>query len=400
MKKVLYIATAFPRFEGDIITPWLLEAVRRIKERGLDVEVFTSSYKGLTNQVLYGIKIYRFRYFFKRFETLTHEETAVDRVKKGLLYKLLVIFYLIFGTIAIIRLTRKRKYDVIHTHWPLPHAIFGYFASKYSHARHILYFHGVELMWVRKELKLLRPFLKWAIRKADAVICNSSHTKARIKDLYDRDVFIIPSGQAAMTGTNVFLNQSRYRKVPNYVLFVGRLVERKGVKYLLEAFAQIANRYPIRLKIVGEGPELSNLVAIAKEKNIIERVDFLGKVNQQELNYYYQNATIFVLPAVVDSKGDTEGLGVVLIEALAYKLPVVASKVGGIVDIIKDRETGLLVPEKDSNALANAIMTLLENPDYARELAEKGYNYVNEKYNWDRIIDQLINVFCGCTKRL
>ncbi|MEO0132277.1 MAG: glycosyltransferase family 4 protein [candidate division WOR-3 bacterium] len=393
--RVLYIATAFPRHEGDIITPWLLEAVRRIKHRGIDVEVFTSSYKGLGEQTLYGIKIYRFRYFFKKFETLTHEETAVDRVKKGFLNKLLVIFYLIFGTRAIIHLTKRKKYDVIHTHWPLPHAIFGYFASKYSHARHVLYFHGVELMWVKKELKILKPFLRWAIRKADAVICNSSHTQARIKEIYDRDVLIIPSGQAAMYDLQAHIVPEHHKPKPEYILFVGRLVERKGVKYLIEAFVRIVDKYPVRLKIIGEGPELPNLIKLAKEKRVSDKVDFLGKVSTQELDSYYRNATLFVLPAIVDTKGDTEGLGVVLIEALTYKLPVVASSVGGIVDIIKDRETGLLVPEKNSAALAEAISVLLEHPDYAMALAEKGYKYVSEKYNWDKIIDQILKVFYG-----
>jgi hypothetical protein len=66
--KVLYIATAFPRFEGDIITPWLVEAIRRLRTKGVDVEVFTSSYKGLLNQRIYGIKVIRFRYFFKKWE--------------------------------------------------------------------------------------------------------------------------------------------------------------------------------------------------------------------------------------------------------------------------------------------------------------------------------------------
>ncbi|MBS4016262.1 MAG: hypothetical protein KGZ86_07525, partial [Candidatus Latescibacteria bacterium] len=104
--KVLYIATAFPRFEGDIITPWLVEVVKRLKVKGIDVELYTSSYKGLASQELFGIKIHRFRYFFKKWEALTHDETAVDRVKKGVLNKLLVPFYMLMGTLQIMRLAR------------------------------------------------------------------------------------------------------------------------------------------------------------------------------------------------------------------------------------------------------------------------------------------------------
>jgi glycosyltransferase involved in cell wall biosynthesis len=99
------------------------------------------------------------------------------------------------------------------------------------------------------------------------------------------------------------------------------------------------------------------------------------------------------LPAIIDAKGDTEGLGVVLIEALTYKLPVIASGVGGIVDVIKDNETGILVPEKDTDALAHALLKVMKNDKYAASLGERGYQFVNEKYNWNKITDQIITLF-------
>jgi glycosyltransferase involved in cell wall biosynthesis len=390
--KVLYIATAFPRFEGDIITPWLVEVVRRLKAKSVNVELYTSSYKGLASQELFGIKIHRFRYFFKKWEALTHDETAVDRVKKGVLNKLLVPFYMLMGTMQIVRLARKNKYDIIHTHWPLPHAVFGYTASKISGAKHILYFHGVELMWVKTELKLLKPFLRWAIRKADAVMCNSSHTAARIKEIYDREVHIIPSGQAAMSDM-ASAEKKHHTIKEKQILFVGRLVERKGVKFLIEAFANMVNQIDSRLNIVGTGPDMDMLKALALEKGVADKVIFLGKVTAQELDWYYQNGDVFVLPAVIDSKGDTEGLGVVLIEALTYKIPVIATNCGGIVDIIKDNQTGVLVPEKNSQALADALTKILSDPNYAQTLAQNGYDYVNTKYNWNTITDQIISLF-------
>lgn len=412
--KVLYIATAFPRFEGDIITPWLLEAVKRLRAKGIDARVFTSSYKGLKSQQISGIPVYRFRYFFKKWESLTHEETAVDRVKKGFLNKLTVIPYMLCGTMSIAIHCLKNKYDIIHTHWPLPHAVFGYVASKTSRAKHILYFHGVELMWVRKELPILKPFLRWAIKSADAVMCNSTHTANRIKEIYNREINIIPSGQSAKPDIEPIKLTAKPSKEKN-ILYVGRLVERKGVKYLIQAFAKISNEIEniettdytdserksvksvksvvTRLSIVGNGPEMDALKKLAEELKVNDKIDFLGKVSAQELDQCYQNADVFVLPAVIDAKGDTEGLGVVLIEALTYKLPVIATSVGGIVDIIKDNETGVLVPEKDADALAHALLKVLKDDKYAKTLGERGYQFVNEKYNWNTITDQIINLF-------
>jgi glycosyltransferase involved in cell wall biosynthesis len=393
--KVLYIATAFPRFEGDIITPWLVEVIRRLKAKGIEVEVYTSSYKGLRSQELYGIKVHRFHYFFKKWETLTHEETAVDRVKKGLLNKLLVFCYLFMGAWQIVGLARRSKYDIVHTHWPLPHAIFGYIASKISGAKHILYFHGVELMWVRSELKFLKPFLRWAIRKADAVICNSSHTAQRIKEIYNREVHIIPSGQAVMAESSVPKEKIKTSS-QKQILFVGRLVERKGVRYLIEAFSTLPSNIEARLNIVGTGPEMEVLKKLVEDKNLSEKVSFLGKVTPQELDQCYRKADVFVLPAVIDRKGDTEGLGVVLIEALTYKVPVIASAVGGIVDIVKHNETGILVPEKDVAALSQALNKILSDPQYAQKLAEAGYSHVKENYNWDTITGKIIKIFKDC----
>ncbi len=390
--KILYIATAFPVSENHIITPWLVEAIKRLKARGVDVDVYTSSYKGLSNQKIWGINIIRFRYFLKKWENLTHEETAVDRVKKGLLNKLKVPFYLICGTIQIYKLCRNNKYDIIHTHWPLPHALFGYVAAQTCKAKHFLYFHGVELMWVRKELPFLKPFLRWAIRKADVVMCNSSHTAGRIKEIYDREIIILPSGQSAKPEVDI-VSQKTKTDSQKIILFVGRLVERKGVKYLIEAFAQINNKVNAVLNIVGTGPEKTSLEKLVQEKNLSSQVKFLGQVSPLELNDCYQNCDLFVLPAIIDRKGDTEGLGVVLIEALTYKKPVIATNVGGIVDIIKDNQTGILVPEKDSNALAQAILKVLQDESLARQLAEQGYNYVNRKYNWNNIIDQMIEIY-------
>mgnify|MGYP001607503557 CR=1 FL=1 len=111
--KVLYIVSAFARCEGDIITPWMIETIRRLKKEGLDITVFSPSYKGLKSHQVYGIPVKRFRYFFSHWENLTHEETAPDRVAKGFFPKILVFFYLLCGSFAIIKLCLKEKFDCI-----------------------------------------------------------------------------------------------------------------------------------------------------------------------------------------------------------------------------------------------------------------------------------------------
>ncbi|MDI6840283.1 MAG: glycosyltransferase family 4 protein [bacterium] len=395
--KVLYIVTAFPRYEGDVITPWLVESILKLKTCGLNIDVFTSSYKGLGNQRIYGIDVIRFRYFFKRWEKLTHEETTPDRLKRGMFYKILVIFYLIGGISGIIKLCRASKYDMIHVHWPLPHAIFGYIGKKLCNASIVSSFYGVELKWVKKKLPILTPFLKWAVKSSDTVTAISTYTANLINELIPTKVIIIPFGAAIASSQKIEdrgqRTEDRKQKPENNILFVGRLVERKGVKYLIEAFDMVSKKIDSTLTIVGEGSEREKLEKLVDEKGLKEKVIFTGKISEHKLKEYYLNCDVFVLPACTDSKGDTEGLGVVLIEAMSYKKPVVASQVGGIVDIVKDGETGLLVPEKDATKLAAAIYEVLNNKALANKFGEAGHKFIKTNFSWEKIIDRLVKTY-------
>ncbi len=389
--KVLFVVTAFPRFEGDVITPWLVETIRRLQDQNISVEIFTSAYRGLKENTIYGIKVHRFRYFLRKWEKLTHDETVPDRLRKGILYKLLALFYIFGGTLSIIHHCLKRKYDIIHCHWPFPHFIFGYAASRFGKSKLISSFYGVELRWVKSKLAIFKPLLKFAIRKSDAVTAISTYTAKEITEIAPTDITIIPFG-AAVTLSIQKLSVPKVSPIKN-ILFVGRLVERKGVKYLIEALEIVNEKIEANLTIVGEGSEKLNLKSLVKEKKLDDKVNFTGKVTQSQLEEFYRKCDIFVLPAVTDSKGDTEGLGVVLIEAMSYKKPVIGSNLGGIIDIIKDGKTGLLVKEKDPKALAQAISQILENESLAQRLAETGYQYAQEHYGWDSIISQLKNLY-------
>ena len=388
--KILYIATAYPRSESDAITPWLVETVDRLRASGHEVTMFTSSYRGLGNQVFHGTPVVRFRYFLRRWETLTHDETAVDRVRRGMRNKVLALFYMIMGTWSVWRLCRKNEYDIIHVHWPLPHAVFGYVAALTCRAPMIISFHGVGLMWVKRGMRVMRPFLRWAIRKAAAITANSTHTVKAIQELHHKHVDIVPFGAAVGEFKDLPATTSGDRRE---LLFVGRLVERKGIPFLMDATAILARDIPVHLNVVGSGPDLERLKQRVKDRSHEAFVTMHGNVSPEQLHQQYSNCDVFVLPAVVDSKGDTEGLGVVIIEAMYYRKPVVASGVGGIVDLVIDDETGIRTPPGDSNALAAAIRRVLEDRETATRLANGGRNHIDKNYSWPGIIRKLDGVY-------
>jgi glycosyltransferase involved in cell wall biosynthesis len=162
---------------------------------------------------------------------------------------------------------------------------------------------------------------------------------------------------------------------------VGRLIQRKGYDYLLKSARILKDQgVPFELTIIGKGPEEENLRKLISELGLKKNVNLVDWIPQKELNIYYNRSEIFVLSSVTDWKKESEGLGLVLLEAMACKVPVVATRSGGPVDVVFHGKTGLLVPEKDAPALAFAIRRLLEDRDLGRKLAEEGYKFVYENF--------------------
>ena len=380
--RILHVVTAFPTTEHDIITPWLVELLQRLRAAGHDVEVFTSAYKGAGDHVFAGIPVHRFRYFPRRWENLTHEETAPDRMKRSFLYRLMPLPFVLAGMIAIWRLCRRRPYDVIHVHWPLPLALFGWAAQRARPTPLVTTFYGVELRWVKSSLRFLKRFIAWSAGRSDRVVAISSYTAAELRELTDVPVEVIPYTAALPPAAG---SPSARRDGPRTVLFVGRLVERKGVAHLIEALTRLRSPSPVRLVIVGDGAERPRLEALAQRLGVTDRVVFRGKISDVELQRAYQAADVFVLPSTLDARGDTEGLGVVLLEAMNYAVPVIASRVGGITDIVADGESGILVPPGDTVALAAAIDRMLADPDLARRYGAAGRTRLTRDFSWDAI---------------
>ncbi|MFQ5689548.1 MAG: glycosyltransferase family 4 protein [Gemmatimonadota bacterium] len=386
--------TAFPRAPGDVITPWLSRMLSVLRGRGLEVEVLAPSYRGLASSQWEGVPVHRFRYAPARLETLTHDETVPDRLRRSPAYAALLPSYLLGGVLTAFRLGRNGR-DVVHVHWPMPHALFGAALRRASGGKTALVcsYYSVELSWVDRRLPWLRPYLRWSARTADGVTAISSATAARVRELAGREVPVIPFSSALEDGDWNGRGEPFSDSGPIRLLFVGRLVERKGVEVLLRALSLVLERREAQLTIVGAGEWESKLREVARETGVEDRVRFLGFIPEAQLQDQYAACDIFVLPAVVDRKGDTEGLGVVLLEALRFARPVIASAVGGIPDIVRQGETGWLVPPNDSRALANRILLVASNPSRARRVGSQGKALAERRFSWAGIADRLIGVY-------
>ncbi|HET6763986.1 MAG TPA: glycosyltransferase [Longimicrobiaceae bacterium] len=391
--KVLYLVTAYARDPADVITPWLVQTIRRLGEQGVEVEVLAPAYRGLATQTVEGVRVHRFRYAPRGWETLTHDQTAPDRIRERPLFLGLVPGYVLAGSRAAAKLARSGGFDVIHAFWPLPQGVLGLAAKRASGLPLVSTFFGVELTWMEKQFPFLSPLLRRIVRGSDAVTAISTYTADRLRAAAPgADPVVIPFGAAVdapadpppytWTGEGTF-----------ELLFVGRLVERKGVHLLLDALAALPASRRVRLHVVGDGPDRAALQARAEAAGLGGRVVFHGFVTAEEKERRFAECHAFVLPAVIDTKGDTEGLGVVLIEAQTYAKPVIASRAGGIVDIARDGRNGFLVPPGDAAALAEAIAACMDDPARARAMGEQGRRDAEESFAWPVIADRLAEIY-------
>ncbi|MCL1967398.1 MAG: glycosyltransferase family 4 protein [Fibromonadales bacterium] len=387
--KVLFIASVYPRFETDLEVPWLRASVSYLKNAGCDIAIIAPSYKGLKNHEIDGVKVHRFRYAPAKLEFLTHDEGAPSKIARNPFLQLLAIPYVIFGSLKTLSLCRKLKPEIIHVHWPFPHAFMAFFAKFFCRRTKVmLTFYSAELLLAKKK-KWIRPILKTFIKRADSVIAISSFARDTVKNIYNRDIEILPYGTTF--NSEVGNSKEPQQEGKFRVLFVGRHIERKGIDYLIKAAATLDSE-KFQIRIVGGG-DLTEKLKKQAEEDAPEQVIFLGKLSKEDLEKEYKNANCFVLPAIVDSKGDTEGLGVVLIEAVEYGVPIIASDVGGIPDVVIDKKTGLLVPEKNSQALANAIKELSQNKDLQKSLALGASEHVKRYFSWDVIVEKQLNSY-------
>lgn len=373
-KKLLITGSTFPRWEGDTEPRFIFDYADAMAEY-YDVTVLVPAAPGAKNKErMSKVNVIRYHYFpIHKWETLCYPGAIVPRIKEKKT-RIFLVPFLFFSLHS--RLKKMLpEYDIVHAHWLIPQGIVqSYFKDK----PYIVTGHGGDVTSLNKGI--LRKLKIRCLKNARHVTVVSEHLKERVQELLPE---ITPSVISMGVNTNNF---GRQYHVSNYfgqgdkkvILFVGRLAEKKGVTYLIEAMKQI----DAILVIVGDGTLRDKL---QKQTDALEKgkVKFLGGKTHDELKTVYASADIFVAPSITTKDGDQEGFGLVMLEAMASGLPVVASRSGGIPQLIKDGFNGLLCEEKCVWQLADNICSLLNDPKLYQKIVNNGkatiaeYDYCN-----------------------
>jgi len=393
---VLVITSSYPTNSDELRGTFIGKLVKCLSEKGCNLIVLTPHTSGAdffsAND---SIKVIRFPYFFPySLQRLSSPGGMYFGFKNSLLGKLQIISYIIMMLIYSGIILKKERISIIHTHWVIPQGFIGAFWKNISRVPHVATSHVLDLT-ISDRMIFLQPVLQWILRHTDAITVNSSFTLKHALRFASPLLknYTIPMGIDDSRIQGIHEGCTLEKKV-NSILFVGRLIDWKGIDVLIQAVYIAKSQIPnITLNIVGEGPDREIYELIVKKLQLESDVHFMGKVSDDELNSAYLESNLFILPSTEKKGFVMEGLGVVLLEAMASGVPVIGSNTGGIPDIIKDYVNGLLVPAGDPQALADAIIQILKNPDLADRFRKAGLETVRERFSWDIISDQFIKVY-------
>jgi len=262
----------------------------------------------------------------------------------------------------------------------IPTGLGGYLAKKQTGIPYIVWGQGSDVYqyWLFKKI-----VSHLVLKNEDMFIALTHHMENTVNKLGAKHISVIPNGTQINKYTN--LSDFPWRKELNIqdnekvILFVGGLKIIKGLRYLIEAMSEVIKYYPdTKLVLAGSGPELNNLTLQVEKHNLTKNVLFLGGVNHDKIPGVMSAADIFVLPSL------SEGFPLVAVEAMASGLPIIATAVGGLPEIVKEGETGFLVPSQDSKQLAQRIIRLIDD-NKLRQTMRANAIALAKYYDWDNI---------------
>jgi len=347
------IATTYPESTHSTKPKFVHLLNKELVKLGFNVKaIVPHSKNSLTNEIMDSVKINRFKYLPTNFEL--NNASIPDEIKKSKFGKIKIILMGWFFFTSVFFESLKKRPHIVHGQWAFPGGYIAYLISKIFGIKCVVTIHGAETPLLKK-YNFIRKLTINSLNKASAVTVNSEYTKKEYVKMGVNEEKIVrinpvPNFVKHDVDKKIIHDFRKRFAKDDYkiILFVGRLVERKGVEYLIKSLLEVKNKN-CHLIVAGGGWLLTNLQKLTMSLDLEDKVTFFENPSNDELGKLYQASDLFVLPSIVDSMGETEGLGLVILEAMESGLPVITTSVGGINDIVKNEVNGILINQKKSS---------------------------------------------------
>ena len=378
-KKLLVLTTTYPRWRGDT-EPAFVHYLSRDLQDVFEVHVLAPhTLNAKIMEMLDGVHVHRFRYLPVTWQRLAYEGGIVPRLKQNKWLTLQIPFLFFFMFWSGLRLAKKYKVDVIHAHWVIPQGVIALLIKRFCSRslRVMITSHGTDLFSLNNAF--LNRLKTQMFARADCVTVMSRVMREFCqKDLGVRRVIHVRS--MGIDCKNVFLDRVDHAERSGFI-FAGRLVEKKGVRYLLQAFARLVKERPSeKLLVVGDGTDKKSLIGLSQTLGLEENVTFQGAVETEELADLFNQTAVAVVPSV------QEGLGLVAAEALACGCITLVSDLPAIQDIHDD--AFLQFRQADVESLYQVLVKVLDQPAEALRRSKLLQQKVIQRFDWSQVADE------------
>ncbi|MCX7513744.1 glycosyltransferase [Frateuria hangzhouensis] len=388
---VLVLASTYPRWANDPEPGFVHQLCQRLTDRFTVIAVVPDAPGADPNGIFEGVQVVRYRYAPRRLQTLVNNGGIAANLKLYRWKWLLLPGFVLGQLIAARQVFRRQRVDVVHAHWLIPQGL----VARRLRRPYLVTSHGGDLFGLRGGLltRLKRKVAGSAA--AMTVVSRAMQEEALRQCIHAPALSVVPMGVDLQER---FTPGSDLRSADE-LLFVGRLVAKKGLRFLLQAMPMIIARRPsVRLTIAGFGPQEAALRRQVDELGIGAHVTFKGAVAQDQLPALYRRAAVFVAPFVRDSSGDQEGLPVALMEAVGCGCPVVAGQVQGLGDLLGESAATVCVDPTNPTALADAVLDNLEHPERAQARAQAIRTNAMARVDWQAVAGRYGDLLMQCAQ--
>jgi glycosyltransferase involved in cell wall biosynthesis len=398
---ILVLTSAYPKFDGDATAPFMASITEHVAARGHTVHVVLPQHAEWARPPVEGnVHYHPYRYTPSRSWTpWGYAQSLEGGIKlKRRLYALAPAVF-VSARHACRTLAAHERFDVVHAHWVVPNGVIAAGVSERRGIPLVVTLHGSDISLAEK-----KPWLGKLARRAFA---RASIVTAPSDDLLQRasrlgatgDVELIPWGadpdvfRPDPDGARRMRRLHGLAETDVLVLGVGRFVRWKGFDDLVTSIRRAREQVPaLKLVLVGDGDLRGELETQVADEGLAGVVSFAGMAVREDVNAYLSAADIVAVPSV-HSDGFVDGQPTVALEAMSAAKPLVVTRVGGLPDLVRSGENGLVVEEHDPDALAEAIVSLARDAPWRAAMGAAARARVEQELNWDRVADRLIHAY-------